>query len=68
MCPKCGSQFLKIKKREGIERLMIYMTGKRKYWCRDCFALFRATDRRKKSRDAVIPQHDLVTFSPHRID
>jgi hypothetical protein len=47
MCPECSSTFLKIRKRTGFERIMIYLTGKRKYWCEDCFHMFRAADRRR---------------------
>src|SRR5262249_944881 len=50
MCPKCFSAFLKIRKRSGLERLMIALTGKRKYWCTDCCSSFRAVDRRELQR------------------
>ena len=51
MCPKCGSTHLKIKQARGIERIMMFWTGKRKYRCHNCFNLFRAQDRRRSYRD-----------------
>jgi hypothetical protein len=50
MCPKCGSTHLKIKQARGLERILMFWTGKRKYRCHNCFNLFRATDRRRFPR------------------
>ena len=50
MCPKCRSGALKIKQRSGFERFMVFLTGKRKYMCRDCETFFRAEDRRRFER------------------
>ena len=50
MCPKCGSTRLKIKQAKGIERILMFWTGKRKYRCHNCFNLFRAQDRRRSYR------------------
>jgi hypothetical protein len=47
MCPKCGSIHVKVKQAKGIERILKFWTGKRKYRCHDCFHLFRAADRRR---------------------
>jgi transposase-like protein len=33
------------------ERVMVFLTGKRKYCCMDCNKRFRALDRRKTSRE-----------------
>jgi hypothetical protein len=55
-CPKCGSNFLMIKMDEGLERLLILITGLRQYRCRDCDQRFRAPDRRKVLRPAAKPQ------------
>jgi transposase-like protein len=51
MCPRCFSQALKIKKRKGWERMMVFLTEKRKYYCIDCGKTFRAVDRRKTPRE-----------------
>jgi hypothetical protein len=51
MCPKCRSQPLLIRNASGIERLLIFLTKKRKYLCRYCGYSFRAADRRRTARD-----------------
>jgi hypothetical protein len=33
--------------------MIVFFTGKRKYFCRDCNAKFRAVDRRQTSRESV---------------
>jgi len=55
MCPRCRSDFLMIKKLEGVERFVVYITAKRKYRCRDCNHIFRAPDRRRKPREEEVP-------------
>ena len=35
-CPKCYNDHLLIRRRNGFERVMIYMTSKRKYVCMSC--------------------------------
>jgi len=56
MCPRCSSTVLKIKKRAGLERIIAFLTGERKYRCRDCEHVFRAVDRRREQRlDSVDP-------------
>jgi hypothetical protein len=50
MCPICHSTILKIKKRVGLERVASFLTGQRKYLCRDCWHVFRAVDRRRIAR------------------
>ena len=50
MCPHCHSRFLLIKRREGFERLVIAVTGKRHYECLDCHEKFRIKDRRRFDR------------------
>jgi len=40
-----------IRNASGIERLLIFLTKKRKYLCRDCGYSFRAVDRRRAARD-----------------
>jgi hypothetical protein len=52
MCPKCGSDHLRIRNLEGFERLMVWYTGLRKYRCRECDCKFRAMDRRQTPRPA----------------
>jgi hypothetical protein len=52
MCPKCGSDHLRIRNLEGWERLMVWFTGLRKYRCRECDWKFRAADRRREPRPA----------------
>lgn len=52
MCPKCGSDHLRIRNDEGLERMMIFFTGERKYRCCDCDWVFRAPDRRRNPRPA----------------
>ncbi len=52
-CPKCRSRFLMIKLEEGLERLLIMMTGLREYRCRDCEQRFRAPDRRTGARNSL---------------
>jgi transposase-like protein len=51
LCPKCSSEYLMIRQRNGMERLMIRITGMRKYFCRDCEHTFRAADRRRVQRE-----------------
>ena len=49
-CPRCGSdEGLAMGRRDGFERIMILLTGKRKYRCRHCNGSFRAPDQREKS-------------------
>ena len=58
MCPHCSSQNLAIKLMKGFERLMIFLTDKRKYQCRECGHKFRMADRRQRERGgegAAIP-------------
>ena len=54
MCPACQSDFLMIKKLEGFERLVVLLTEKRKYKCRDCDTNFRAPDRRRVPRETQL--------------
>lgn len=49
-CPKCYCNELLIRRRKGIEKVMIYLTGKRKYVCMSCGEVFRAVDRRRTRR------------------
>jgi hypothetical protein len=42
-----------IKLEEGLERLLIMMTGLREYRCRDCEQRFRAPDRRTGARNSL---------------
>jgi hypothetical protein len=42
---------LKIKQAKGVERILMFWTGKRKYRCHNCFHLFRAQDRRRSYRE-----------------
>jgi hypothetical protein len=39
-----------IRKDFGLEKLMIFLTGLRKYLCRECETSFRAPDRRRTPR------------------
>jgi transposase-like protein len=50
MCPRCRSNRLKIKQPSGLERLLMFLSGKRKYRCRDCDHSFRMPDRRRFPR------------------
>lgn len=50
-CPGCNSENLLIKAPKRMERLMILLTRKRKYRCKDCGTGFRMPDRRRISRD-----------------
>jgi DNA-directed RNA polymerase subunit RPC12/RpoP len=50
VCPKCGSNYLVIRQRIGLELLMMRFTDKRKYLCLGCKTTFRALDRRKAPR------------------
>jgi len=52
MCPACSSKQLMIKLPKGIETIMIYLTGKRKFVCMSCSNKFRAPDRRRVPRDS----------------
>jgi len=49
-CPKCGSQRFNFRLVTGFERVMILLTGKHKYRCRECALAFRAPDRRRTPR------------------
>ncbi len=58
-CAKCLCDHLLIRRRKGLERLMVYLTGKRKYICVSCGNVFRAADRRRLPRvdeATVLPQ------------
>lgn len=50
MCPNCGSPPAWVKRRAGWERIMIALTGKRKFFCRLCYSSYRAPDRRRAPR------------------
>jgi len=50
MCPRCRFDRLKVRKSEGIERLLVFLTRKRKFFCCNCTHIFRAPDRRKRPR------------------
>jgi tRNA(Ile2) C34 agmatinyltransferase TiaS len=64
MCPMCDSCSLFIKHRKGLECLLIFLTGKRKYHCKQCGTFFRAIDRRRIPRDP--PFGSLVDGLPRR--
>src|ERR1019366_1909179 len=51
VCPDCHSESLNIKRLRGWERLMVFLTDRRKYRCKDCNLGFRAQDRRRYPRD-----------------
>lgn len=51
-CPNCYSEHLMIRRCLGFERLMVYLTGKRKYICVGCGRVFRAPDRRRVRRES----------------
>ncbi|HVV45293.1 MAG TPA: hypothetical protein VHC72_08795 [Bryobacteraceae bacterium] len=66
MCPICRSDHLRIRKSEGFERILIFFTGKRKYFCCDCEHFFRVPDRRRSPRDfgdAIVPDRAATTAS-----
>jgi hypothetical protein len=61
-CPKCYNDHLLIRRRNGLEKVMIYLTAKRKYVCMSCAHAFRAPDRRSAKRedpDAALSQATL---------
>jgi transposase-like protein len=43
-CPRCSSDNLDMKKSRGVERIMILLSGKRKFRCDHCSYGFRAID------------------------
>lgn len=46
-CPRCGTgDDLIMGRKEGFERIMVFLTGKRKYRCPRCSGSFRAPDHR----------------------
>lgn len=49
-CPRCGSGHLRIRLRTGFERLVVFLTNKRKYRCEICEHIFRMPDRRTTPR------------------
>jgi hypothetical protein len=55
-CPACRSENLLIKALIPTEKLMIFLTGKRKYRCKDCGTGFRMMDRRhlQREREAML--------------
>jgi len=69
MCPACGFAFLQIRKRSGLERIMIRLTGKRKYLCTHCLYVFRMVDRRRFPRvveaGATHPFPETPAIWPH---
>lgn len=50
-CPKCYNDHLLIRRKNGLERVMIFLTSKRKYVCMSCAHVFRAPDRRRMARE-----------------
>jgi uncharacterized protein YbaR (Trm112 family) len=50
VCPDCHSESLKIKHLKGWERVMVLLSDKRKYFCKECGLGFRARDRRRIPR------------------
>jgi hypothetical protein len=50
VCPDCQCESLKIKKLEGWERVIVFLSDRRKYGCKECGLWFRARDRRKFPR------------------
>jgi len=64
-CPKCSSNQLMIRHKTGWERLMVFRTGLRLFWCQDCLHKFRAPDRRRFPREkAEAAEKVLVGVSP----
>src|SRR5579872_5244130 len=62
-CPKCRSENLLVKNLAGIERLMVRVTSKRKYRCKDCGSGFRMVERRLLPRESkTIPGPALPTW------
>jgi hypothetical protein len=64
-CPKCLNDHLLIRRRIGLERLIMCFTVKRKYVCMSCNHAFRAPDRRLVPRaegDSILklPQSDAL--------
>jgi hypothetical protein len=50
-CPECNSTFLDIRQPTGfIEPILIILTGKRKFRCRNCLLDFRAPDPKAASQ------------------
>lgn len=47
ICPKCASCDLMIRQDEGREHIMVWLTGKRKYYCTICEYSFRARELRR---------------------
>jgi|HubBroStandDraft_5_1064220.scaffolds.fasta_scaffold886405_2 hypothetical protein len=62
-CPKCYNDHLLIRRRNGMERVMMYLTSKRKYVCMSCAHSFRAPDRRRASRE----QDEVVLTHAHKV-
>jgi hypothetical protein len=62
-CPKCYNDHLLIRRRDGFEWVMIYLTEKRKYVCMSCAHVFRAPDRRSVARE----QDELLLGRAHKI-
>lgn len=52
VCPDCQSGSLKIRRLKGWERVMVFLSDRRKYGCNDCGLWFRARDRRSVPREA----------------
>jgi hypothetical protein len=53
-----------IKKRAGLERFIIYFSGKRRYRCRNCLHVFRAIDRRRSPRAGETDAAALLPSTP----
>lgn len=64
MCPHCRSDYLKIKKCEGMERVLVFLTGKRKYRCMGCTHVFREFDRRRSRRAPAAMAANFLTAPP----
>jgi hypothetical protein len=65
-CFEYPSTFLRIRKRDGLELIMIGLTARKKCWCDSSFHLSRTADRRQVVRGTATRSTDHLPKAPER--
>jgi hypothetical protein len=68
MCPRCQSTSLTIRRLAGLEKILAFVTGKRKFLCNACAHPFRAPDRRHRVRREPVTRRELCTDGQTSLD
>jgi hypothetical protein len=68
MCPRCQSTSLTIRRLAGLEKILVFVTRKRKFFCNSCSFPFRAPDRRHRVRREPASRRELPTDHQTSLD